>query len=66
MDELTHMHRLGLLTEPQYLEIAAYLNSPLSRQQVVEQMPQPLWTVLLQASTLLKFDPDRIPFLPMQ
>ena len=65
MDNLTHMHRLGLLTEPQYLEIAAYLNSPLSGKQVVEQMPQPLWTVLQQAATLLQFDPDQ-PFLPMQ
>jgi hypothetical protein len=65
MDNLTQMHQLGLLTEPQYLEISAYLRSPLSRQQMVEQMPQPLWTVLQQAATLLQFDPDQ-PFLPMQ
>ena len=58
MDNLTQMHKLGLLTEPQYLEISAYLRSPLSRQQVVEQLPQPLWTALQQAAALALTRPE--------
>ena len=65
MDKLTQMHSLGLLTEPQYLEIAAWLNSAATPQQMLA-MPQPLWTALRQAAMLMEFDPETIPHLPMQ
>ena len=53
------MDNLGLLTSDQFNEIAAWLDSPLSNQEI-KQMPEPLWTALSHAATLLAFNPKAL------
>lgn len=65
MDSLKEMESLGLLTLEQYQEIRAYVRSPLTTRQVLDQMPQHLWMLLWQAEALMMFEPDKIPHLPM-
>lgn len=60
---LETMYDLGLLTEPQYLEIRAWVNSPLTLQDM-KAMPQPLWTALARANLLLTFDPEEMGLYP--
>ena len=50
-----------LLTEPEFREILAWLESPLSTQEAVQQMPGSLWSILSNAAMLFNLDETNAP-----
>lgn len=62
-NRLETIYDLGMLTEEQYLEIRAWINSPLTPA-AMRQMPDHLWAALLQSNLLLEFDPEELSLLP--
>jgi hypothetical protein len=58
MFSLEELRSMDLLTQSQFLELRAWVESPLPTPEAVQLMPDHLWAALTQASLLLELDED--------
>lgn len=58
MPNLSELLELGLLTQAEYQEIAAWVESPLPESVAAQMMPDPLWEALNRAMVLAELDED--------